>query len=92
MPIDKDDIPSPSANCKEVIYSFNSYEDTRNTTNKPASYDPSEYIQKARVTRAAPPKPAYDPLQFVQLKPCNLVKSAQEQLKKSRNGKETEGR
>lgn len=46
------------------------------------SYDPTDYIQKARVTRALPPKPAYDPLQFVQLKPCSLVKTAQEQMKK----------
>lgn len=47
------------------------------------SYDPTEYIQKARVTRAQPPKPAYDPLQFVQLKPCSLVKTAQAQMQKA---------
>ncbi|XP_053679615.1 uncharacterized protein LOC128730572 [Anopheles nili] len=31
-----------------------------------------EFIKKSRVTRAAPPKPAYDPLQFVQIKPAKL--------------------
>jgi hypothetical protein len=35
------------------------------------------------VTRKEPPKPAYNPLQFVQLKPSNLYQSAQEQLKKA---------
>lgn len=47
------------------------------------SYDPTEYVQKARCTKAAPPKPAYNPMQFVQIKPCNLYQSAQEQLKRS---------
>lgn len=47
------------------------------------SYDPTEYVQRARVTKAAPPKPAANPLQFVQMKPCNLFKSAQEQLKRA---------
>jgi hypothetical protein len=47
------------------------------------SYDPTEYVQKARVTKAAPPKPAYNPMQFVQIKPCNLYQTATEQLKKS---------
>ncbi|XP_055320550.1 uncharacterized protein LOC129577468 isoform X2 [Sitodiplosis mosellana] len=47
------------------------------------SYDPTEYVQRARVTKAAPPKPAANPLQFVQMKPCNLFRSAQEQLKRA---------
>lgn len=47
------------------------------------SYDPTAYVQRARVTRAAPPKPAANPLQFVQIKPCNLYQSAQEQLKRA---------
>lgn len=42
-----------------------------------------EYIQKERVTRAAPPKPAYNPMQFVAIKPSNLFQTAQEQLKKA---------
>lgn len=47
------------------------------------SYDPTPYVQRARVTRAAPPKPACNPMQFVQIKPCNLYQSAQEQLKRA---------
>lgn len=35
------------------------------------------------MTRAAPPKPACNPLQFIQIKPCNLYQSAQEQLKRA---------
>ncbi|XP_058820932.1 uncharacterized protein LOC131683134 isoform X2 [Topomyia yanbarensis] len=66
-----------------MMHSLNSYEETRSTANKPNSHDPIEYIQKARVTRIAPPKPAYDPLQFVQIKPCSLTKSAQDLLKKA---------
>lgn len=81
MSTNKEEIASPPTNRKDVAYSINSYEDTRNA-NIPVSYDPTDYIQKARVTRALPPKPAYDPLQFVQLKPCSLVKTAQEQMKK----------
>lgn len=50
---------------------------------KQMSYDPTEYVQRARVTKAAPPKPAANPLQFVQIKPCNLYQSAQEQLKRA---------
>lgn len=46
------------------------------------SYDPTEYVQRARVSKAAPPKPAANPLQFVQMKPCNLYQSAQEHLKR----------
>uniref|UniRef100_A0AAG5CRV8 LIM zinc-binding domain-containing protein n=2 Tax=Anopheles atroparvus TaxID=41427 RepID=A0AAG5CRV8_ANOAO len=38
-----------------------------NTTN-----ETDEFIKKSRVTRADPPKPAYDPLQFVQIKPAKL--------------------
>lgn len=47
------------------------------------SYDPTEYVQRARVTKAAPPKPAANPLQFVAIKPCNLYQSAQDQLKRA---------
>lgn len=47
------------------------------------SVEHSDYIQKERVTRAAPPKPAYNPMQFVAIKPSNLFQSAQEQLKKA---------
>lgn len=81
MSTDKEEKAPPQSNRKDVVYSINSYEDTRNA-NVSVSYDPTDYIQKARVTRALPPKPAYDPLQFVQLKPCSLVKTAQEQMKK----------
>jgi F-box protein 20 len=38
---------------------------------------------KERVTRAAPPKPAYNPMQFVATKPSVLSNSAKEQLKKA---------
>lgn len=82
MSTDKEEIVSPSSKRKDVAYSINSYEDTRNA-NITVSYDPTDYIQKARVTRAQPPKPAYDPLQFVQLKPCSLVKAAQAQMQKA---------
>ena len=47
------------------------------------SHDHTAYVQRARVTRAAPPKPAANPLQFIQIKPCNLYQSAQEQLKRA---------
>lgn len=43
----------------------------------------TDYIQKERITRAAPPKPANNPMQFVTIKPSNLFQTAQEQLKKS---------
>ncbi|GAB0088853.1 hypothetical protein DMENIID0001_033170 [Sergentomyia squamirostris] len=48
-----------------------------------SSYDPIDYVQRARTTRAAPPKPAANPMQFVKIKPCNLYQSAQEQLKRA---------
>lgn len=38
---------------------------------------------KERVTRKEPPKPAYNPMQFVAVKPSVLCQSAQEQLKKA---------
>uniref|UniRef100_A0A7G3ANV5 Putative mediator of rna polymerase ii transcription subunit 15 isoform x1 n=1 Tax=Lutzomyia longipalpis TaxID=7200 RepID=A0A7G3ANV5_LUTLO len=47
------------------------------------SHDPTDYVQRARTTRAAPPKPATNPMQFVKIKPCNLYQSAQEQLKRA---------
>lgn len=53
------------------------------------SFDPTEYVQKQRVTKTAPPKPAYNPLQFIQIKPCNLYQSAQDQLKKAEEVKKS---
>lgn len=47
------------------------------------SHDPTAYVQRARVTRAAPPKPATNPLQFIQIKPCQLYQSSQDQLKRA---------
>jgi hypothetical protein len=47
------------------------------------SAEHTDYIVKERVTRKEPPKPAYNPMQFVQIKPSNLCQSAQEQLKKA---------
>ncbi|XP_037818320.1 myb-like protein P isoform X3 [Lucilia sericata] len=47
------------------------------------SPDPTAYVAKARVTRPTPPPPPYNPMQFVQIKPCNLYQTAQEQLKKA---------
>ncbi|XP_036323748.1 uncharacterized protein LOC118737392 [Rhagoletis pomonella] len=47
------------------------------------SPDPTPYVTKARVTRPTPPPPSYNPMQFVQIKPCNLYQTAQEQLKKA---------
>ncbi|XP_055902432.1 uncharacterized protein CG43427 isoform X2 [Eupeodes corollae] len=46
------------------------------------SHDPTPYVARARVTRPTPPKPSCNPMQFVQIKPCNLYQSAQQQLKK----------
>lgn len=46
------------------------------------STEHTDYVVKERITRKDPPKPAYNPMQFVQVKPCNLYQSAQEQLKK----------
>ncbi|XP_030081608.1 uncharacterized protein CG43427 isoform X3 [Drosophila hydei] len=47
------------------------------------SPDPTLYVTKARVTRPTPPPPSKNPMQFVQIKPCNLYQTAQEQLKKA---------
>jgi hypothetical protein len=47
------------------------------------SVEHTDYIQKERVTKAAPPKPAVNPMQFVAIKPSNLFQTAQEQLKKA---------
>lgn len=54
------------------------------------SFDPTEYVQKQRVTKTTPPKPAYNPLQFIQIKPCNLYQSAQDQLRKAEDVKKTQ--
>uniref|UniRef100_A0A182PH07 LIM zinc-binding domain-containing protein n=1 Tax=Anopheles epiroticus TaxID=199890 RepID=A0A182PH07_9DIPT len=43
-----------------------------NNNNNTIHIETDEFIKKSRVTRAAPPKPAYDPLQFVQIKPAKL--------------------
>lgn len=53
------------------------------------SFDPTEYVQKQRVTKTTPPKPAVNPLQFIQIKPCNLYQSAQDQLRKAEEVKKT---
>ncbi|KAH8294821.1 hypothetical protein KR018_003375 [Drosophila ironensis] len=45
--------------------------------------DPTSYVAKARVTRPTPPPPSKNPMQFVQIKPCNLYQTAQQQLKKA---------
>lgn len=43
----------------------------------------TEYIPaRCRITKPNPPKPAQNPLQFVKVGPCDLYRSAQEQLKK----------
>ncbi|XP_017009958.2 uncharacterized protein CG43427 isoform X5 [Drosophila takahashii] len=47
------------------------------------SPDPTSYVTKQRVTRPTPPAPSKNPMQFVQIKPCNLYQTAQEQLKKA---------
>ncbi|XP_064556576.1 uncharacterized protein CG43427 isoform X6 [Drosophila montana] len=47
------------------------------------SPDPTSYVAKARVTRPTPPPPSKNPMQFVQIKPCNLYQTAQQQLKKA---------
>lgn len=47
------------------------------------SFEALDYVQKTRTTAATTPKPAANPLQFVQIKPCNLYQSAQEQLKRA---------
>uniref|UniRef100_A0A8D8C721 Uncharacterized protein CG43427 n=1 Tax=Culex pipiens TaxID=7175 RepID=A0A8D8C721_CULPI len=90
MPMDKDETLPASSKTKDVMYTLSTYEDMPNTSSKSVSHDPADYIQKARVTKAVPPKPAYDPLQFVQLKPCSLVKTAQEQIKKAENVKKVQ--
>lgn len=90
MPMDQEETSSTSSKSKDVMYTISNYEESRSTSNKPVSHDPVDYIQKARVTKAVPPKPAYDPLQFVQLKPCNLVKTAQEQIKKAEHVKKVQ--
>jgi F-box protein 20 len=47
------------------------------------SVEHTDYIQKERTTRAAPPKPALNPMQFVAIKPSVLQQTAVEQLKKA---------
>ncbi|XP_022213657.2 uncharacterized protein CG43427 isoform X3 [Drosophila obscura] len=47
------------------------------------SPDPTSYVAKARVTKPTPPPPSKNPMQFVQIKPCNLYQTAQQQLKKA---------
>lgn len=53
------------------------------------SSENTDYIAKERVTRAAPPKPAYNPMQFIAQKPSNLFQTAQAQLKKAEEIKKT---
>lgn len=47
-----------------------------------ASADHTAYVARARVTRTAPPKPASNPLQFIQTKPFSLYKGAKEPVKR----------
>ncbi|XP_070490639.1 LIM domain only protein 7 isoform X5 [Chironomus tepperi] len=89
-------MPSPSdmetnsqySSC-ETLDSYRSSEcDEKNEVNgnsrgRKISAEHTDYIVKERVTRKEPPKPAYNPMQFVQIKPSNLCQSAQEQLKKA---------
>lgn len=53
------------------------------------SYDATEYVQKARVTKVAPPPPAYNPMQFVAIKPVKLYQTAQENTKRTEELKKT---
>lgn len=57
--------------------------------NRRISSENIDYIAKERITRAAPPKPAYNPMQFIAQKPSNLFQKAQEQLKKAEEVKKT---
>ncbi|CAH1729873.1 unnamed protein product [Chironomus riparius] len=89
-------MPSPSdmetnsqySSC-ETLDSYRSSEcDEKNEVNgnsrgRKISAEHTDYIVKERVTRKEPPKPAYNPMQFVQIKPSNLCQVAQEQLKKA---------
>lgn len=50
---------------------------------KKVSVEHTDYVQKARTTRALPPPPAHKPMQFVAVKPCPLYQTAHEQLKKA---------
>lgn len=50
--------------------------------NVKSSQDHTAYVARARVTRAAPPKPATNPLQFIQTKPSQLYKAAKEPVKR----------
>lgn len=47
-----------------------------------SSHDHTAYVARARVTRTAPPKPASNPLQFIQTKPFSLFKGAKEPVKR----------
>ncbi|XP_044741538.1 uncharacterized protein CG43427 [Chrysoperla carnea] len=54
-----------------------------NTTGINGNKEGTEYIPaRCRITKPNPPKPAQNPLQFVKVGPCDLYRSAQEQLKK----------
>lgn len=47
-----------------------------------SSHDHTAYVARARVTRTAPPKPASNPLKFIQTKPFSLFKGAKEPVKR----------
>lgn len=63
--------------------------DEKSKRTRRISTEHTDYICKERITRAAPPKPAYNPMQFIAQKPSNLVQSAQAQLKKAEEVKKT---
>nr|XP_040223144.2 uncharacterized protein LOC120949729 [Anopheles coluzzii]XP_040223145.2 uncharacterized protein LOC120949729 [Anopheles coluzzii]XP_040223146.2 uncharacterized protein LOC120949729 [Anopheles coluzzii]XP_040223147.2 uncharacterized protein LOC120949729 [Anopheles coluzzii]XP_040223149.2 uncharacterized protein LOC120949729 [Anopheles coluzzii]XP_040223150.2 uncharacterized protein LOC120949729 [Anopheles coluzzii] len=61
-----------------------------NNNNNNVHIETDEFIKKSRVTRAAPPKPAYDPLQFVQIKPAKLYDPSKANNKPSTERKQQE--
>lgn len=63
--------------------------DEKGKRSRRISSENSDYIAKERVTKAAPPKPAYNPMQFIAQKPSNLFQTAQAQLKKAEEVKKT---
>lgn len=63
--------------------------DEKGKRNRRISSENIDYIAKERVTRFAPPKPAYNPMQFIAQKPSNLFQTAQAQLKKAEEVKKT---
>ncbi|XP_037036271.1 uncharacterized protein LOC119074318 [Bradysia coprophila] len=84
MPSGTESTPtSPNATSADADRNLDNINSSEPSLTRTTSHDPTAYVQRARVTRAAPPKPACNPLQFIQIKPCNLYQSAQEQLKRA---------